>query len=40
LSLPNWLAIARVFGIRPALVYVPTIIVLATLAGWVFGNLA
>jgi len=38
LSLPNWLAIARVFGIRQALVYVPTIIVLGTLIGWLFGN--
>ena len=38
LSLPNWLAIARVFGIRQALVYVPTIIVLGTVIGWLFGN--
>ena len=38
LSLPNWLAIARVFGVRQALVYVPTIIVLGTLIGWLFGN--
>lgn len=38
LSLPNWLAIARVFGIRKALVYVPTIVVLGTLVGWFFGN--
>ena len=37
LSLPNWLAIARVFGVRKALVYVPTIIVLGTLVGWVAG---
>ena len=38
LSLPNWLAIARVFGVRQALVYVPTIIVLGTTVGWFFGN--
>jgi hypothetical protein len=37
LSLPNWLAIAKVFGIKKALVYVPTIIVLGTLVGWVAG---
>ncbi len=37
LSLPNWLAIARVFGAKKALVYVPTIIVLGTLAGWIAG---
>jgi len=37
ISLPNWLAIARVFGVKKALVYVPTIIVLGTLVGWVAG---
>lgn len=37
LSLPNWLAIARVFGWKKALVYVPTIVVLGTLAGWIAG---
>ena len=37
LSLPNWLAIGRVFGARKALVYVPTIVVLGTLVGWVAG---
>jgi uncharacterized membrane protein YraQ (UPF0718 family) len=37
LSLPNWLAIARVFGARKALVYVPTIVVLGTIVGWVAG---
>lgn len=37
ISLPNWLAIARVFGAKKALVYVPTIIVLGTLVGWVAG---
>lgn len=38
LSLPNWLAIARIFGIKKALIYVPTIIILGTLVGWFFGN--
>lgn len=38
LSLPNWLAIARVFGIKKALVYVPTIMFLGTGVGWLFGN--
>lgn len=38
LSLPNWIAIARVFGLAKALVYVPTLILLGTLTGWLFGN--
>jgi uncharacterized membrane protein YraQ (UPF0718 family) len=38
LSLPNWLAVAKVFGVKKALVYVPTIIILGTLMGWFFGN--
>lgn len=38
LSLPNWLAIAKVFGVKKALVYVPTLVVLGTLAGWFCGN--
>lgn len=38
LSLPNWIAIARVFGIKRAVVYVITIIILGTLMGWFFGN--
>ncbi len=37
LSLPNWLAIARVFGARKAVVYVVTIVVLGTLVGWTAG---
>lgn len=37
-SLPNWLAIARVFGLKKALVYIPVIIVSGTFAGWFFGN--
>lgn len=38
LSLPNWLAIARVFGVKKAIVYVVTIIVLGTIVGWLSGN--
>jgi uncharacterized membrane protein YraQ (UPF0718 family) len=38
LSLPNWLAISRVFGLKMALVYVPVIVVSGTLMGWFFGN--
>ncbi len=38
LSLPNWIAISRVFGVRKAAIYVLTIIVLGTLVGWVAGN--
>lgn len=38
ISLPNWLAIARVFGVKMALVYVPVIIATGTLMGWFFGN--
>ncbi|MBA7621393.1 hypothetical protein ES703_28755 [subsurface metagenome] len=37
ISLPNWLAIAKVFGVKKALVYVLTIIVLGTLVGWIAG---
>jgi hypothetical protein len=38
LSLPNWLAIGRVFGARKAVVYVSTIIVLGTIGGWFTGT--
>lgn len=38
LSLPNWIAIARVFGLKKALVYVPTVVILGTLVGWFCGN--
>jgi hypothetical protein len=38
LSLPNWLAIGRVFGARKAAVYVSTIIVLGTICGWFAGT--
>ena len=37
ISLPNWLAIGKVFGYKKALVYVPTIIVLGTLVSWIAG---
>jgi len=37
ISLPNWLAIARVFGAKKALVYVPTIIAVGTVVGWIAG---
>jgi len=39
LSLPNWLAVARVFGVHKALVYVLTIILLGTVVGWTAGSL-
>ena len=38
LSLPNWVAIARVFGVKKSVVYVVTIIILGTFVGWFFGN--
>ncbi|OFX27822.1 MAG: permease [Armatimonadetes bacterium RBG_16_67_12] len=38
LSLPNWLAIGRVFGAKKAVVYVSTIIVLGTVGGWLAGT--
>ncbi len=38
ISLPNWLAIARIFGIKKALVYVPAIMILGTFVSWFFGN--
>lgn len=38
LSLPNWLAIARVFGAKKAAVYVITLVCLGTFMGWFFGN--
>lgn len=37
ISLPNWLAIEKVFGFKKALVYIPTIIILGTFVGWVAG---
>ncbi len=38
LSLPNWLAIARIFGARKAILYVGMIVALGSVAGWFFGN--
>ncbi|HOJ50984.1 MAG TPA: permease [Syntrophales bacterium] len=38
LSLPNWIAIARVFGWKKSFVYVVTIVILGTIVGWFFGN--
>lgn len=38
LSLPNWLAIARVFGWKKAVAYVATVVILGSLVGWFFGN--
>ncbi len=39
LSLPNWIAIARVFGLKKALVYVPVMIILGTLTGFIYGRI-
>ncbi len=39
LSLPNWIVIARIFGIKKAFVYVPVMIILGTIAGFIYGNL-
>ncbi|MCS7179775.1 MAG: permease [bacterium] len=38
LSLPSWIAISRVFGIKKAFVYILTIIICGTIVGWIFGN--
>lgn len=38
LSLPNWLAIGRVFGVKKAVVYVSTIIILGSIVGWFAGS--
>jgi len=38
ISLPNWLATARVFGAKKAFVYVVTVIILGSLVGWFTGN--
>lgn len=38
ISLPNWLAIARVFGAKKAISYVITIIIMGSIVGWFFGN--
>ncbi|MCM8831182.1 MAG: permease [Candidatus Omnitrophica bacterium] len=38
MSLPNMLAIGRLFGIKKAIVYILLIMVLGTFVGWFFGN--
>lgn len=38
LSLPSWLAIGKMFGAKKAVVYVSSIIVLGTVAGWIAGT--
>ena len=38
MSLPNMLAISKVFGLKKAVVYILLIMLLGTLVGWFFGN--
>jgi len=38
MSLPNMLAISKVFGVKKAVVYILSIMVLGTFVGWFFGN--
>lgn len=38
MSLPNMLAIGRLFGVRKAVVYILLIMTLGTFVGWFFGN--
>ena len=38
MSLPNMLAIAKVFGIKKATVYILLVMILGTFVGWFFGN--
>lgn len=38
LSLPNMLAIGKLFGVRRAVIYITTIVVLSTLAGVIYGE--
>ncbi|MCM8766481.1 MAG: permease [Candidatus Omnitrophica bacterium] len=38
LSLPNWVAISRVFGVKKTIIYVITIIICGTMVGWITGN--
>jgi uncharacterized membrane protein YraQ (UPF0718 family) len=38
ISLPNWLAVARVFGTKKAVVYVATVMGLGTVCGWLAGR--
>jgi len=39
ISLPNWLAVARIFGVKKAMVYICTVIVLGTVFGWAAGQI-
>ena len=38
MSLPNMLVTIKVFGLRKAAVYIITLVILATLSGWFWGN--
>jgi hypothetical protein len=38
MSLPNMLAIIKVFGLKKASVYIVTMIILATISGWFWEN--
>jgi len=38
MSLPNMLAITKVFGLKKASVYIVTMVILATISGWFWGN--
>lgn len=38
MSLPNMLAIIKVFGLKKASVYIVTMVILATVSGWFWGN--
>jgi uncharacterized membrane protein YraQ (UPF0718 family) len=38
ISLPNWLAVGKVFGWKKVLVYIPLIMASGTVMGWFFGN--
>lgn len=38
LSLPNWIAISRVFGVKKAVIYVITIVICGTIVGYIAGN--
>ncbi|MCG2761979.1 MAG: permease, partial [Candidatus Atribacteria bacterium] len=38
MSLPNMLAIIKVFGLKKASVYIVTMVILATISGWFWGN--
>ena len=38
MSLPNMLAIIKVFGFKKASVYIVTMVILATISGWFWGN--